>query len=98
MRKPTLLVRVLTLRNESWIAAMPVTFCCRGMLQKIWNSIRGGALIYMTLGTAEEKHGIRIHVVNLGTDEVGNAEIPGKFRQAKAPRPTPAVTISRGLL
>src|SRR6201989_2023618 len=50
------------------------------------------------LGECEVKHGIRIHVVNLCTDEVGNAEIPGKFRQAKATRPTPAVTISRGLL
>src|SRR6516165_8391749 len=50
------------------------------------------------LGECEVKHGIRIHAVNLYTDEVGNAEIPGKFRQAKATHPTPVVTISGGLL
>ena len=34
------------------------------------------------LGECEVKHGIRISVVNLYTDELGNSELPGKFRSA----------------
>jgi TolB-like protein/class 3 adenylate cyclase/Tfp pilus assembly protein PilF len=36
------------------------------------------------LGECEVKHGVRVHVVNLYTEEVGNPEVPQKFRQAKA--------------
>jgi len=50
------------------------------------------------LGEFEVKHGVRVHAVNLYTDEVGNAEIPGKFRQANPIHRAPAVTISRALL
>jgi TolB-like protein/class 3 adenylate cyclase/Tfp pilus assembly protein PilF len=32
------------------------------------------------LGECEVKHDVRVHVVNLYTDEVGNAELPGKFK------------------
>ena len=45
------------------------------------------------LGECEVKHDVRVHVVNLYTDELGNSEQPEKFRQAKATlaaRPTPA--------
>ncbi|MGB8748537.1 MAG: hypothetical protein WCD54_21635, partial [Pseudolabrys sp.] len=50
-------------------------------------------------------HDVRVHVVNLYTDELGNRELPGKFHQAKAPLtapPTPAPVAkparrSRGL-
>jgi len=38
------------------------------------------------LGECEVKHGVRVCVVNLYTDELGNAEVPGKFRKAKAAR------------
>ena len=34
------------------------------------------------LGECEVKHGDRLHVVNLYTSEVGNPEVPTKFRQA----------------
>src|SRR6267154_3646458 len=32
------------------------------------------------LGECEMKHGIRVHVVNLYTDELGNPEVPQKFK------------------
>src|SRR5437879_332393 len=35
------------------------------------------------LGECEVKHGVRVSVVNLYTDELGNPEVPEKFRQAK---------------
>jgi adenylate cyclase len=36
------------------------------------------------LGECEVKHGVRVHVFNLQTDELGNPELPEKLRQAKA--------------
>src|SRR5438093_2376961 len=36
------------------------------------------------LGQCEVKHGLRISLLNLYGDEAGNAELPEKFRQAKA--------------
>ncbi len=35
------------------------------------------------LGEAEVKHGVRVHVFNLYTEELGNPEMPEKLRQAK---------------
>jgi len=35
------------------------------------------------LGECEVKHGVRVSVVNLYTEEVGNPEVPQKFRQAR---------------
>src|SRR5258708_25186976 len=35
------------------------------------------------LGECEVKHGSRVHAVNFYTDDVGNPEVPEKFRQAK---------------
>ena len=35
------------------------------------------------LGEAEVKHGVRIHLYNLYTDEAGNRELPQKFRIAR---------------
>src|SRR6185436_1031450 len=35
------------------------------------------------LGECEVKHDVRVRVVNLYTDELGNRELPGKFQQAK---------------
>jgi TolB-like protein/class 3 adenylate cyclase/Tfp pilus assembly protein PilF len=34
------------------------------------------------LGECEVKHGVRVHAVNLYTDEVGNSEVPEKFQRA----------------
>src|SRR5689334_5701850 len=39
------------------------------------------------LGECEVKHDVRVHVVNLFTDEVGNADLPEKFQKAKEPPP-----------
>jgi TolB-like protein/class 3 adenylate cyclase/Flp pilus assembly protein TadD len=38
------------------------------------------------LGECEVKHGVRVHVVNLYTDELGNPEVPEKFKQAAGTR------------
>src|SRR5438105_10402802 len=46
------------------------------------------------LGECEVKHGVRVHVVNLYTEEVGNPEVPEKFRQAKERQPAPATPAS----
>src|SRR3984893_17468709 len=44
------------------------------------------------LGECEVKHGVRIHAVNFYTDDVGNAEVPERFRLAKEKEQTvPAV-------
>jgi TolB-like protein/class 3 adenylate cyclase/Tfp pilus assembly protein PilF len=40
------------------------------------------------LGECEVKHGVRVHVFNLYTDGVGNAEVPQKLRQVPGRRPT----------
>src|SRR5246127_3078877 len=41
------------------------------------------------LGECAVKHDVRVHVVNLYTDELGNPELPGKFQQAKGTHPAP---------
>jgi class 3 adenylate cyclase len=46
------------------------------------------------LGECEVKHGARVHVVNLYTEEVGNPEAPEKFRQAKATQTARATPVS----
>src|SRR5205809_2781248 len=35
------------------------------------------------LGECEVKHGVRVHVVNLYTEEVGNSAVPEKFRKVE---------------
>ena len=49
------------------------------------------------LGECEVKHGVRIHAVNFYTDDVGNPEVPEKFRQVKEKEQTvpsvPAVAV-----
>ena len=39
------------------------------------------------LGEVEVKHGVRVSLVNLYTDEVGNPEVPEKLRQAAGKKP-----------
>src|SRR5258705_5024575 len=41
------------------------------------------------LGECEVKHDVRVHVVNLYTDELGNRQLPEKVQQAKATRTAP---------
>src|SRR5216684_4162411 len=36
------------------------------------------------LGECEVKHGVRVHAVNFYTDEVGNPDVPEKFKTARA--------------
>jgi TolB-like protein/class 3 adenylate cyclase/cytochrome c-type biogenesis protein CcmH/NrfG len=44
------------------------------------------------LGECEAKHGIRVHVVNLYTEELGNPETPEKFKQAAGAREAAAIS------
>jgi len=46
------------------------------------------------LGECEVKHDVRVHVVNLYTDEVGNQAVPEKLRQAKTTQAAPATAAS----
>jgi adenylate cyclase len=46
------------------------------------------------LGECEVKHGVRLHLVNLYTEELGNPEVPEKLRRAKK-QAAPAV-VGRG--
>jgi hypothetical protein len=48
------------------------------------------------LGECEVKHGLRISLVNLYGDEVGNPELPQKFRQAKTKGQTVPPVSARG--
>src|SRR5262249_49068618 len=36
------------------------------------------------LGECEVKHGVRVHAVNLYTDELGNPQVPEKFKTVRA--------------
>src|SRR6187200_512304 len=53
------------------------------------------------LGDCEVKHGVRLHLVNLYAEPLGNGELPSKFRQvaasatASAPMPSPVVKPKR---
>ncbi len=53
------------------------------------------------LGDCEVKHGVRLHLVNLYAEPLGNPEVPEKFRQvaasatASAPMPSPVVKPKR---
>src|SRR5437016_7697768 len=46
------------------------------------------------LGEREVKHDVRVHVVNLYTDELGNQAVPEKLRQVKATQVAPAIAAS----
>src|SRR2546421_4196573 len=46
------------------------------------------------LGECEVKHGVRMSVVNLYTDDVGNSDVPEKFQQTKVTQPAPAAPLS----
>jgi TolB-like protein/Tfp pilus assembly protein PilF len=45
-----------------------------------------------SLGECEVKHGVRIHLVNFYTDEVGNAQLPEKLRQLAEKKNASAVS------
>src|SRR5213596_3323292 len=45
------------------------------------------------LGECEAKHGVRLHVVNLYTDELGNSAVPEKFKKVADQPPTAPKTI-----
>jgi TolB-like protein/Tfp pilus assembly protein PilF/class 3 adenylate cyclase len=44
------------------------------------------------LGECDVKHDVRVHIVNLYTEELGNPEVPERFRQAKSKEQTAPAT------
>src|SRR5438445_4424998 len=48
------------------------------------------------LGDCEVKHGARVSVVNLYTEELGNPEVPQKFRQARQKAAVPVLPAKPG--
>src|SRR5689334_23732045 len=46
------------------------------------------------LGECEVKHGVRVHLVNFYSDELGNPEVPGKIRRGRAKQNTSATSRS----
>ena len=46
------------------------------------------------LGECEVKHGAHVYLVNLYTEELGNSEVPVRFRQAKDTQKAPATPAS----
>src|SRR5438477_3993231 len=47
------------------------------------------------LGECEVKHGVRVSVVNLYNEEVGNSALPERFRKAEAAAPPPQSIVPR---
>ncbi len=66
----------------------------QGMWRMTWSNIRQWRSHLHDLGECEVKHDVRVHVVNLYTDELGNPEVPGKFQQTKVTQPAPAAALS----
>ena len=62
---------------------MPVTSWCLNTWLKTWNNTDTGSAICTTWGECEVKHGVRVSVVNLYTEDVGNPEVPQKVREAR---------------
>ena len=52
---------------------MPVTFCCHGMSADDLEQYPRWRSLLHDLGECEVKHGVRVGVVNLSGDGVGNA-------------------------
>jgi TolB-like protein/class 3 adenylate cyclase/cytochrome c-type biogenesis protein CcmH/NrfG len=48
------------------------------------------------LGECEVKHGVRVSVVNLYTDELGNAELPERFRKVAEQQPIAPLPVAIG--
>jgi TolB-like protein/class 3 adenylate cyclase/Tfp pilus assembly protein PilF len=48
------------------------------------------------LGECEVKHDVRVHVVNLYTDELGNREVPEKFRKVTEQQPMAPLPVAVG--
>jgi TolB-like protein/class 3 adenylate cyclase/Flp pilus assembly protein TadD len=48
------------------------------------------------LGEVEVKHGVRVHVCNLYTEELGNPALPGKLQRSNEHKNTPLVTPTIG--
>jgi TolB-like protein len=48
------------------------------------------------LGECEVKHGVGVHIVNLYTEELGNPELPEKFKQQRGRKKTTTATDASG--
>ena len=65
---------------------MPVTFLLSRHVADDLEQYRQWRPLLHDLGECEVKHGVRVHVVNFYTDEVGNPEVPQKFKSCSGGR------------
>ena len=63
------------------------------MWPTIWRNIVTGSLTCTILGEYEVKHGLRVHIVNLYKDGLGNAALPEKLRRGKRWKHTSNATV-----
>src|SRR5437879_6928542 len=59
------------------------TSCCPSMWQMIWNKYPRWRSYLHDLGTFEVKHGVRVNVANLYSDEIGNPQLPSKLQAVR---------------
>ncbi len=62
---------------------MPATSSSRNGWRMIWRNTGNGRRVCTTSGECEVKHGVRLHLVNLYTEEIGNPALPEKLRQER---------------
>ena len=60
---------------------MPDTFFSPNAPPKTWSITAVGTQLH-DLGEIEVKHGVKISIVNLYTDKIGNREVPEKLKQS----------------
>ena len=67
---------------QSRVEALP-----SGVVSLLFTDVEGSTRLLHELGECEVKHGEKVSVVNLYTDELGNAALPARFAKAQAQPP-----------
>src|SRR5436190_17837926 len=82
-----------TWRSASWIAAMPGIFLLSAHIAEDLTQYRQWQPSLHDLGESEVKHGLRLHLVNLYKDNLGNPHLPDKLKRRRKWKRTSAVNI-----
>src|SRR3989449_10402939 len=82
-----------TWRSASWIAAMPGIFFCPGNIAEDLTQYRHWQPYLHDLGECEVKHGLRLHLVNLCKDNLGNPHLPDKLKRRRRWKQTSGVSV-----
>src|SRR5438874_1300313 len=75
-----------TWRNESWLAGDAGHILVSKHVAEDLEEYEHWRPLLHDLGTCEVKHGMRVAIANLYTDEVGNPQLPKKFQALKKHR------------